>query len=283
MPEQEVLTDTLTQAVEKAVEVHDKEIVQQDKSNVAVEEPPEKEEKEPDKKEGTNKVEEDLDTEYGKTLIKALRDPEQAAAVIDFLATKAGYTKQNIVTKQDVKEAKSDLMEILERNLGEEFKFLAPKLAPAIKESLETLLAQNDKTSDLRARIEKQELRDIQIETATTHTNLSREWFGSDDMPKEVITAMSEAMDEFPPTDPNMSAERYYRRIFSLVVGELGLTKKGSNKSDKVERNKQDFAARNLSAQNKGTTPEVNGVPRKLSLKDAVELAVQQVEQSNKK
>lgn len=281
MAEQAVLDNTLTEAITKAVEVHDKEVAQQDQSDVVVHEAPSGEGKGEEKLK-EDKEAEDQDTEFGKQLIQALRDPQKAEAVIDFLATKAGYTKQTIVSKDDVRDAKKDILGILETNLGDEFKFLAPKLAPAIKESLETLLA--DHISDIKTRIEKQELHEIQIETATTHTSLAREWFGSDEMPKEVITAMSEAMDEFPPTDPNMTADRYYRRIFSLVAGELGLNRKGSrNQGDRISRNREDSVARNLSSQDRGVTPSTSGNPRKLSLKDAVELAVQQVDQSSKK
>lgn len=269
---EEVIDSTLTGAIEKAVETH-----KQDLSDVVVESEESKEEKkEPEQAQ-------DPDIENGRILIQALRDPQKAAAVIDYLATQAGYTRQTVQTRQDVKEARDDINEILERNLGDEFKFLAPKLAPAIKESLESLLSSNDNHSDLRARVEKQELKEIQNETASTHVSLANEWFGSDEMPQNVVNAMSAAMDEFPPTDPNMSPERYYRRIFSLAVGELGITKRGSQqRGARISRNLEDSGARNLTSQNRGITPSLSGNPRKLTLKDAVSLAVEQVKQSSK-
>lgn len=273
---------SLTTAIEKAVEVHDKEIAGQDKSSVEVDSPGEEkaEEKEPEKEQ----PQVDLDAENGKILVQALRDPEKAAAVIDFLATKAGYTKGTVTTKAEAKEAKEEINDILERNLGEEFKFLAPKLAPAIKETVEKLLEGRSDNADLRARVEKQELKEIQNETAETHVALAQEWFGADEMPQKVVDAMSSAMDEFPPTDPNMAPSRYYKKIFSLVVGEMGLQKK-TQRGDRVARNREDSVARNLSAQNRGVTPEtVEGAgPRKMTLKDAVSLAVEQVAQSSKK
>jgi hypothetical protein len=278
---EQVLENTLTSAIEKAVDTHKEELAQQDKSNVEI--PEKKEESEEEEKEDKKEQEDqdEKDSKDGKVLIQALRDPQKATAVIDYLAREAGYTKQSIQTRADVKEAKGDILEILEKNLGEEFKFLAPKLAPAIKESLESLLKNNDQTGDLRARIEKQELKEIQQETAIVHSALAQEWFGTEDMPKSVVKAMSSAMDEFPPTDPAMAPERYYRKIFSMVVGELGLTKKG--RSDRISRNSNDAVARNLTSQNRGVTPSVAGNPQKLSLKDAVALAMEQVEQSSKK
>lgn len=273
---------TLTSAIEKAVETHDKELGQ-DRSSVQVESAGE--EKAEPEKEAKTEPQVDLDAENGKILVQALRDPEKATAVIDFLATKAGYTKATVTTKADAKEAKEEINDILERNLGDEFKFLAPKLAPAIKETVEKLLEGRSDNSDLRARVEKQELKEIQNETAETHVELAQEWFGSDEMPQKVVDAMSAAMDEFPPTDPNMAPSRYYKKIFSLVVGEMGLQKK-TQRSDRVARTREDSVARNLSAQNRGVTPESlesGAGPRKLSLKDAVSLAVEQVAQSSKK
>ena len=264
---------TLTEAIKAAVET-------QDKSDVVIES--KEEEKSEEAKTEEHETAADEEAEQGKVLIQALKDPARSAAVIDFIATQAGYTKQTVQTKADVKEAKEDILGILERNLGEEFKFLAPKLAPAIKESLDSILAQNNPTNELKARIEKQELKEIQTETAETHAAIAQEWFGSDDMPANVIQAMSRAMDDFPPTDPNMAPSTYYRKIFNFVVGDLGLTRKG--KSDRVSRNQSDSVARNLTAQNRGVTPEnTSGGPRKMSLKDAVSLAVEQVDQSSRK
>lgn len=263
---------TLTGAIEQAVEVHKQELDQQDQSHVVVEK-----EESSKKEEPKQEPVQDLDAEQGRQLIQALRDPQKAPLVIDFLAQQAGYTKATVQNKQDVREAKETINEILERNLGDDFKFLAPKLAPAIKESLEAMLSGED--SDLRQRVEAQELKGIQTETAQTHVELAQEWFGSDDMPTNVVNAMSAAMDEFPPT-ATISPERYYKKIFALACGELGITRT-QKQGDRVNRNLRDSAARNLASQNRGLAPNREGSKeRKLSLKDSVQLAVDQVDQA---
>lgn len=269
----EVIDSTLTSAIEKAVETH-----KQDLSDVQVGQE-EVEERKPEIKKEEPQVQ-DLDAEQGRALIQALRDPQKAPIVIDFLAQQAGYTKGNIQTRQDVKDAKDTINEILERNLGDDFKFLAPKLAPAIKESLEAMLSATSEDSDLRQRVEAQELKSIQTETAQTHVELAQEWFGSDDMPVEVVNAMSTAMDEFPPT-ATISPERYYKRIFALACGELGITKT-QKQSDRVNRNLRDSTARNLASQNRGIAPnrERQQAGKKMSLNDSVQLALDQVDQS---
>lgn len=276
---------SLTSAVEKAVETQDK-VIEQDQSQQVIEkeapatEEPEVEEVE--ESEGSDLS--DVETEEGRTLIRALKDPNRAPLVIDFLATQAGYTKANVQTKADVKEAKKEITQILEKHLGDDFKFLASRLAPAIEESLGSLLQGRDENSDIRQRLERQELREIQNETAQAHIELAREWFGTDDMPANVVKAMSAAIDEFTPSDPNISPAKYYRKIFSLVAGELGLTKKGTQvRGDRIARNRGDEVARNLT-QSKGVSPTTNGEnPRRLSLKDAVSLAVEQVDQASRK
>lgn len=272
-------TESLTDAITKAVET-------QDKSDVVVDKPEEQEEEtEHEESDETEKPELDEEHIQGKTIVQILKDPTRSAALVDYLARTAGYTKGEIQTPTDVKEATADINKILEKHLGAEFQFLAPKLGPAIKESLEALIeTRGDNTSDIRARLERQELKTIEEETATAHISLAREWFGTDDMPKEVVKEMSKAMDEFPPTDPNMSPEHYYRRIFALAVGELGIRKGNQWKSDRVERNRSDSVARNMSATNRGITPSSNGGnPQKMSLKDAVSLAMEQVDKASKK
>jgi hypothetical protein len=274
MAEQELDT-TLTSAIEKAVETHE-----EDKPTEGKEETKEETKEEDDEEIEEGVTEKDEEIVNGRILYRALKDPAKAGAVIDFLATQAGYTKTTVQTKQDVKEAREDITAILERNLGDEFKFLAPKLAPAIKESLTNLMEEHNQ--DIRTRLDDRELKDIQAETARTHNDLAQEWFGSEMMPDKVVKAMSQAMDEFPPTDPKMSAERYYRRIFTLVVGELGLERKGGGgRGDRVSRNQRDDVARNLSSQNRGVTPSVNGNPKKMSLNDAVSSAIKEI--ANKK
>jgi hypothetical protein len=264
---------TLESAIEKAVkdtplpqdvsEVQPREV----KEVAPIEEPEEEE-----------VIEEDQDAIQGRELVRALRDPEKAAVVIDALAKMAGYTKTNIITKDDVREAKKDLKSLLEQHLGDEFKFLAPKMAPALEEYLKDLQSQpsgGDDTSDLRERLDRTELREIQNETSQAHEELAREYFGGGNFPTNVTNAMSRAMDQFPPNDPEMSPRTYYRKMFSLVAGELGLSKRAG-----VRREAD--PARQLSSTNRGITPSATGNARKLTLEQAVQLAMTQVDKATR-
>ena len=268
---------SLTSAIEKAVETHKEEVQQTTEQQVEtpsvetkVETPPTVEEPEVD-----------LDAANGKVLIQALRDPEKAAFVIDALARQAGYSK--IESKQEVKEAKDDINAILEKHLGDEFKFLAPKLGPAIKEALENIKTSNADVTDLRQRVERQELQEIRSETERAHTTIAREYFNADDMPDNVVAAMDKAMDTFQPS-ADMTPEQYYRKIFYMVVGELGITKKSPRGQAVSERNRSDSAVRQLTSQDRGIVPDTKrGNAKPMSLKDSVRAAIQQVDaQQNK-
>lgn len=272
------MADNLEKAVEKAIQ-------QQDKSDVQIEEP----RKEVPREESRRETPEPLfdeDTENGRTLIRALKDPGQAPLIIDFLARQAGYIPGSLAgaTRQEVREAKDNISNILERHLGEEFKFLVPKLAPAIKESIESLRGEEafDSTSDIRERLDRSELRSIESEVSATHNDLAKDYFGTEEMPDEIAEAMNKAMDEFPPSDPNMSPDQYYRKIFYLVAGERGISRK-SGARDRIDRSRRDSPARSLSSMNRGIAPENSGNPRKMSLTDAVSLAMRQIDRASEK
>lgn len=279
------MAETLTEAIEQAVEKIP--MPGQDLSEQVA--PVKETETKTEVKESTKESEEaplDLDAENGRTLIQALRDPERAAVVIDFLAKQAGYTKGELAsaTKTEVKEAGTDITKILEEELGDEFKFLAPKFGKALDRYLKNLQVDDSRTATLEARIENAERREIEVEVSRAHTNLAQTYFGSDEMPENVVTEMSRAMDKFPATDPKQTPSDYYNDVFIYVVGKLGLQKKSATRSERIERNRADAPARNLSATNRGITAGPNGSrPRKMGLRDAVELAVEQVESATRK
>ena len=282
---------SLSSAIEKAVESHKDDLPDQDLSDVMLPSG-----KEDDTIDNTNKNKEqedldpqpevDQDAEYGRTLVQALKDPARAGYVIDMLARQAGYTKETVNTKTDVKEAKDDLVGLLETELGDELKFLAPRLGRALDKYLEKMRVEqvpSTEVQELRARVENRERQEVEREIQTVHTAISQEYFGADDMPEDVAKAVSKAMDQFPPNDPDMRPTTYYRKIFSLVAGERGLSKRTANRTEKITRAQQDAPARQLSANNRGITPNVNGNARKMTLDDAVKRAVSQLDETLRK
>ena len=71
-----------------------------------------------------------------KALWKLLKDPRTRDQTISILANQAGILKPP-TTETQVKSQKKSILKIVEDNLGEEFRFIAPKLGKAIEEALE--------------------------------------------------------------------------------------------------------------------------------------------------
>lgn len=273
--------ETLTEAIEKAVE---KTPFPQNVNEVEQQEQPVEEQKKIEKAEkAESQPESDPEVEQGLMLVRALKDPQQAAVVIDYLAKQAGYTKGEL--KESPKdEVKADLTAILKEELGDEFAFLATKIGKGLDKYLSNLKLDDNRTSTLEERLERTERREIESEISQAHSSLARTYFGADDMPENVIQEMNRAMDKFPANDPSQTPSEYYNDIFNFVAGKLGLQKRASARADRVTRNREDAPARNLSATNRGITAEPNGSrARKMGLKDAVQLAVEQVEEQIEK
>jgi hypothetical protein len=273
------LPSTLTDAIEKAVETHKEEVARlpQDLSQVPVQsESPEEALAEKPMAEA-QAPEVDQDAENGRLLVQALRDPEKSRMVIDYLARSAGYTPSSVETKTDVKDAKKDITSIFQKHLGDEFGFFAPKLGPAIQEILEGYRTADSDLQDVKARLDRAELGEIQRETAKEHKSIAQEYFGKDDMPDNVVAEMSKAMDRFPPSNPNISPSEYYRDIFTYVAGKLSLSK-----PQQTTRARQQNVPERLESSSKGVVPSITASPRKMSLHDAVRSATEQVERSIK-
>jgi hypothetical protein len=230
---------------------------------------------------------EDEETIQGRNLVRALKDPERAAILIDFLAKQAGYTKaelKEVASPAEQREVTQDLQKILEEELGDELKFLAPKLGKALDRYLKDLKPEESVKSEveeIRARLEAQERDKIEQVTLRTHAELSKQYFNADDMPDNVLQEMSKAMDKFPPAS-NVDPGEYYRDIFTYVAGKLNLQPKTQKQGERIARNRADAPARNLSATDRGVTPNASGGnPKKLSLDESIRLAVGEVEQKS--
>lgn len=271
---------TLTEAIEQAVEKTPAPLSQDlsETQNEVVEE------KVIPAVEATAVETSDPEVEQGLMLVRALKDPQQAVVVIDYLAKQAGYTKSEI-KKTPTNEVKEDLTAILKEELGDEFAFLATRIGKGLDRYLKDNIKVDDsRTQSLEARIEIAEKREIESEISKTHSSLAQEFFGADDMPENVIQEMNRAMDKFPASDPNQAPAEYYKDIFTFVSGKLNLQKRSGGRADRVTQNRADAPARNLSATNRGITAEPNGSKaRKMGLKDAVQLAMEQVEEASNK
>lgn len=265
----------LDNAISAAVETHEKDLPAEQTTQGVQKDTSESKEETPTNTETTKTG--DPNQEEALRLYNALKDPAQAPVIVDMLARAAGYSK--VETKQEVKEVKNTITDILKESLGEEYAFLVDKLAPGLEKILQQRPASRDEEiEDIRARVEEREKQDLQRELAVVHTDIAKEYFGTDDMPENVLTAMEKAMEDFPPSQA-LTPKQWYTKIFNLVAGELRLQPKtSSNTRERAERSRNDVPAKLQTRQNGVTPVETPKGMKKMTLTEAVNAAALEVE-----
>jgi hypothetical protein len=242
-----------------------------------------------DKKDDDDSADKTVDpTEVEKAqaleLWNSLKDPEKAPAIIEFIAKQAGYTKAELKeaskTKEGAAEVKDDIQEILRESLGKDLEAVADRLAVAIGKILDKKIP--EATKDLR---EKESLRESAVHEAAAQSEtdkISTEYFGGKGIPADVEKAMTELMDEMPPSS-TISADKYVRKIFNSVAGERGLTKQTQTQQQTRNKNQGDAVSRLASKPNaSGHVPDKSGAgsASTKSLSQIVDDAMEEVAKS---
>lgn len=185
-------------------------------------------------------TEEELEALQGRELVKALKDPQKAGKIIDFLATQNGYTKGK--TEKQLDKAQESVLDDLKEALGEEFSFLADKLAPAIEKSLARKIEQSQ--ADIRQQLLAQEQERLTSQSAGIFEKLGNAYFGPDKpIPDDISSEMSKLMDRRQP-HPDESLKEYIEDIFYSVIGRRGLVKFDATKEKRITNNRNDAHSR---------------------------------------
>lgn len=245
-----------------------------------------------EKKEGSQKIEEGVETDTDKKdetkeselneteqiqaqqLFKALKDPEQAPQIIEFIAKQAGYGK--IETPKEAQEAKDAVLEALQESLGPDFEFLTPKLSKAINKILETKLTEH--TRDIREDIAQEREAKIRTETTSAYTTISQKYFGKDEMPQNIMSEMSKLMEYYKPA-AGMNVSEYLNDMLQTAAARLDIdikkVKQTNQNNERISKNRNDAVGRLASERGAVTESKVIGTPqnRKLSLNEAIEKA----------
>lgn len=259
-PKEEPKVTSIASAVTDAVKAEVKEEIKEE-----VKETPKEEKKE--EKKSSIELSEDQRVQAAQ-LFTALNDPEKAPVVIKFLAEQAGYTK--VETKQEAKEIKDEVVEILKQHLGEDFDFLAPKLAPAIKQIVDTQLKEN--TKDIRETLDKAEETKLQTAADNKQKELAKEYFDTEILPDDILDEMSKMMDKISPT-PGMDSGEYIEHIFYAVAGRRKLTPATKTGKAKTEANSKDAVSR-LASSGAKQPVGVAVSSNKMSLDESVKAAI---------
>jgi hypothetical protein len=194
-------------------------------------------------------------------LYKLLADPATQKATLETLAKQAGLLGTQ-ETKKEVKEDAETLVKILEDSLGENLKWLAPKLAPALEKMLGKEREASSKTlAELKNQAVVKEVSDAYEALAKETKGLSRKF----------ESKMVKLADEIYPA-PGMSVIKYVRSLYTLASAEGTAKLSKEQLAEKINRNAKDAPGRltNSSSSGGGKGKDSNV---RVSLKDAVRQA----------
>lgn len=236
-----------------------------------------KEVKEPkDKKDDKDNSFSDEDALQAKNLLVSLRDPEKAPIVIKFLAEQAGYTKAEV--KADLKEAKKDIKAHLTEHLGDEFAPLIEKLGPALDAWAKGIL--DDSTKDIKEQLSESLEEKTRTEVTNVMGQLAKDNHDSDVLPDNVLDEISKLQKSYPP-QPGMKNKEYIQFLYNAAVGKLGITKQSTTKNERNNKNLNDVGNR-LASEGKGNEKEGVTIPKKMSLTESVNKAIEDIAASSK-
>lgn len=212
-----------------------------------------------------------------RQLYKSLKNKDDRDTVIDFLATRSGYTKPGaIATNKDVKEAKATLTDELKTALGTEFDFLAPKLGPAIEKYLNSIKEENKteiaaRTQKLEERQEASELAKLEAEATVAEKNIAAMYFKDGKIPDNLSNMMVRLMDRLPP-EPGQTTSSYIEEILKIAATKTNVPLIKVEKQRKIDANRNNIPNRLMTEKR---PQEGAGEAKKMSLKDAVTAAVE--------
>lgn len=199
---------------------------EKDPAEIIEEKPPSEEKEKEEEKEVEETEEEASERESATRLYNALKDPKTAKQVIRSLAAEAGLLE----TLADKKEAKSSILDILSESLGEEYKFLAPKLGPAI----EKILGEQEKR--IGDKFQEAQMREVERETNTAVVEVSKQFKDFELFQPAIIKLMEQIT-----PGKDMTQREYLTKLYKLAKVEASEGKTSEKKSEKIEKSRNDI------------------------------------------
>lgn len=213
----------------------------------------------------------EVEQEQARQLFLALKNPEQAATVVAFLAQQAGYTK--VETKQEAAEVKDDIVSVLKEKLGPDLDYLAEKLGPAIDKLVDDKLKAN--TADLRQKFEETEKEKLSGQVDVVMKELAKSQFSKDELPEDIVSEMNRLMDKIDPK-ADMTPKEYIEFLYYSVAGRKGIRAVDTAKDDKIKKNRTDASSR-LASEGAKQPISGNDAAKFTTLHQAIAAAVEEV------
>lgn len=248
--------ETAITAAEEKLEKPEEKVVEAAESKV---EEPKEEAKEASKT--------DSETEMALALFRSLKDPNKSADVIRLMAREAGLLE----TKKEEAVVAKTIEEVIKEGLGEDYEFLADKLAPVIKTAVEMA------TKDLREQNERtaQEQEASKIKTAID--NVMGKYAEADKLEADVLKLMDEIL-----PSPDQAPGVYFERLLRIAAAEKGVTLKLKTASERIASNRDNSAVR-LAAEGGKSETSVTKSATSMNLNQAIEVAMEQLSKGTSK
>lgn len=209
------------------------------------------------------------ETQEGINLARALKDPTLGPALIDYLATKSGYTKGEL--KAALKEPdKETLIDDLSEALPPGFEYLGEKLLPAIKKYVDSKVEAN--TKDIRETANAAQIRHLEGVITDAQIDFSKQYYDGKALPNDLLTEVNRLSNIYTP-QPGADPKDHVLNLLHMAKGRVGTTKASNTKTPAKQAN---ASVPNVLAAQKTVTPTSsgNGKPQKLTLKESVDQAL---------
>lgn len=211
----------------------------------------------------------DDERNQGINLAKALKDPTLGPALIDYLATQAGYTKGEI--KKAVQTGNTEsIVDDLADALPPGFEYLGEKLLPAIKKLVENQV--EAKTKDIRESASAAQLKHLEGVITDAQKEFSTQYYDGKDLPESLMKEVNRLSNIYTP-QPGADPKDHVLNLLHMAKGRVATTK-----NDKSIPAKKQASANvpNILASQKTVTPATsgNGKPTKMSLKESTDAAL---------
>jgi len=222
-----------TQVTDDISELDSPEETPEESEETPVEETEETEES-PEEEETAEDHREEIETQEAIQLYNALKDPQSAQTIIKLIADQHNLDL-SVDTKKGARETQRDVVKIFEDALGDDYKFLAPKIGPAIEQAINVKL-QDVKNSQME--------RDVDNAVSW----LSKETDGDSDKHIDEIAALSNEL----VMAPNGDVKQYLKRLYSIASSGKAKTAAKRGIASKIARNRKDAGDR-LASSSRGT------------------------------
>ena len=188
-----------------------------------------------EEKETEVEEEEVKEAEEALKIYNLLKDPQQSKEIVRFLARQAGL---EIKEGESEKKATKAAVDVLVESLGEEYKFLAPKLLPGLKALI------NEEVIGIKQALMQGERQKLSQDYDSAWESLNEQTEGDFEKHGESII---KAMEEFPYSG-KQPIKQYLGRLYKMVGGEKPTEKKVRSTFERIKRNAEESEPANSGA-----------------------------------